>query len=80
MTDRRTITERRKQVLHWMARGKTNEEIAAITGITGISPLTVKNHVQTILGIYGVPNRISAVLRAIARGDVDFEEMKKEFA
>ncbi len=71
------ITERRKQVLYWMARGKTNPEIGAILGL---SWCTVKNHVEDIMRIYGTPNRICAVMRALARGDVPFEEIAREFA
>lgn len=71
------ITERRKQVLHWMARGKSNEEIAAILGL---SMLTVKNTVATILQVYGVPNRVCAVMRALVRGDVELEDIRREFA
>lgn len=73
----KTITDRRKEVLGWMVRGKTNEEIGQIMGL---SALTVKNHVQTILRIYDAPNRISAVIRALVRGDVSFEELRREFA
>ena len=70
------ITGRRKEVLYWMARGKTNGEIGALIGC---SPLTVKNHIRDILRIYGCPNRVSAALISIARGDISFEEIKKEF-
>lgn len=71
------ITERRKQVLYWMARGKSNEEIATILDL---SMLTVKNTVATILSIYGTPNRMCSVMRAIARGDVSLDELMREFA
>lgn len=70
------ITGRRAEVLYWMARGKENSEIGALIGC---SPLTVKNHIRDILRIYGCPNRVSAALIAISRGDISFEEIKKEF-
>jgi DNA-binding CsgD family transcriptional regulator len=60
----RVITGRRKEVLHWLARGKTNEEIGRIMGL---SPLTLKNHVR-------------AVMRAMARGDLSIDELVREFA
>lgn len=72
-----TITERRKQVLYWMARGKENSEIAQILDVC---TLTVKNHVSHILRVYGASNRISAVMRAMSRGDVSVDEVLKEFA
>jgi DNA-binding CsgD family transcriptional regulator len=73
----RVITGRRKEVLHWLARGKTNEEIGRIMGL---SPLTLKNHVRDILIIYNAPNRLSAVMRAMARGDLSIDELVREFA
>lgn len=70
------ITRRRREILSWMARGKTNVEIGEILGR---SPLTIKHHVGQIYLIYGCPNRMSAVLRAIARGDIP-ESIVREFA
>ena len=72
-----TITERRKEVLYWLARGKTTPEIA---DILNLSFFTAKNHVCEILKIYGTPNRTCAVLRAIARGDISLDEILREFA
>lgn len=72
-----TITERRKEVLYWLARGKTTSEIA---DILNLSFYTAKNHVCDILRVYGTPNRICAVLRAIARGDISLDEILREFA
>ena len=73
----RHITRRRKEVLHWMARGKTNIEIGAILNR---SPRTIGYHVQAIGTIYGCPNRMSTVMRAIARGDIPYESIVREFA
>ena len=73
----RHITERRKEVLHWMAKGKDNLEIAQILGINFY---TAKNHVCHILRVYNTSNRISAVLRAIARGDIRLDDVVKDFA
>lgn len=72
-----TITSHLKQVLYWMALGKSNYEIGVIMGC---SEFTVKNHVAKILKVYGTPSRIGAVMTAMARGDVKFEEVMKDFA
>lgn len=55
------LTEREKEVLRWMYLGKSNHEIGMILGI---SPLTVKNHVQAILRRLDVQNRAQAVGKA----------------
>lgn len=71
------MTARRREVLHWMARGKSNVEVAMILGL---SERTVKNHVRDILFIYGAGNRVCAVMRALARGDVAMDALMQEFA
>jgi len=55
------ITTREQEILRWVALGKSNFEIGAILGI---SPLTVKNHVQKILRKLNVVNRAQAVGKA----------------
>ena len=58
-----SISEREEQVLAWVREGMSNQEI----GIQlGISPLTVKNHVQKILRKLGATNRAQAVARAMS--------------
>jgi DNA-binding CsgD family transcriptional regulator len=57
------LTERECEVLAWIAEGKTNAEIAAILGL---SPLTVKRHVEDILAKLKAPNRSAAVAIASA--------------
>lgn len=57
----RPISAREKEVLNWLQAGKTNAEIAAILGI---SPMTVKNQVHSILRKLGVENRSNAVSKA----------------
>jgi DNA-binding CsgD family transcriptional regulator len=64
-------------VLHWAARGKSNAEIGQILGCEGN---TVKNHLRVICQIYGTPNRVCAVMRAMARGDVSASDVLREFA
>ena len=57
------ITAREQEILKWVYIGKSNIEIGTILGI---SPLTVKNHVQKILRKLNVLNRTQAVGRALA--------------
>lgn len=61
-TRRSTITPREQEILRWIYLGKSNLEIGAILGI---SPLTVKNHVQKLLRKLDVVNRAQAVGKAI---------------
>lgn len=55
------LTRREQEVLRWVYLGKSNIEIGIILGI---SPLTVKNHVQEILRRLDVQNRTQAVGKA----------------
>jgi transcriptional regulator EpsA len=64
-TDTKGVTEREKQILMWVREGKSNHQIAEVLGI---SPLTVKNHIQKILRKMGCSNRAQAVAEAIAMG------------
>jgi len=57
------ITAREIEILQWVRDGKSNQEIGLILGI---SPLTVKNHVQKILRKLVVQNRAQAVAKGIA--------------
>jgi transcriptional regulator EpsA len=57
------LTAREQEILRWIHLGKSNFEIGVILGI---SPLTVKNHVQKILRKLNVRNRTQAVGRALA--------------
>jgi len=57
------LTSREQEILRWIHVGKSNIEIGAILGI---SPLTVKNHVQKILRKLNVQNRAQAVGRGLA--------------
>jgi DNA-binding CsgD family transcriptional regulator len=56
------LTTREGEIALWLSEGKTNPEIAAITGI---SPRTVEKHVENILAKLGAENRtIAAVMLA----------------
>ncbi len=57
------LTQREQEVLKWVYLGKSNIEIGIILGI---SPLTVKNHVQEILRRLHVQNRTQAVGKAFS--------------
>ena len=57
------LTDRERQVLQWLANGKTDRDIAAILAI---SPRTVHKHLQRIYDKLGVECRTAAVLRAMA--------------
>lgn len=59
------ITSRESEILQWVHMGKTNWEISSILGI---SPLTVKNHVQNILRKLDVQNRGQAAIKASKLG------------
>lgn len=62
---RERLTPRQIEVLRWVSQGKTNDEIAAILGI---SVFTVKNHVQRILVKLDASNRVQAASRADSAG------------
>jgi transcriptional regulator EpsA len=57
------LTSREQEILRWIHLGKSNIETGTILGI---SPLTVKNHVQKILRKLNVQNRTQAVVKALA--------------
>lgn len=56
------LTPREAEVLLWVSQGKTNPEIGLILGI---SPITVRTHVERIFQKLGVPNRTTAAIRAL---------------
>lgn len=52
------LSQREAEILHWVAKGKTNVEIALILHI---SSFTVKNHMQRVFQKLNVTNRAQAV-------------------
>lgn len=56
------LTARESQVLYWLAKGKTNREVAQILGM---SPRTVNKHLEQIYPKLGVENRTSAAAIAL---------------
>lgn len=57
------LTARERDVLHWLAAGKTDRDIGAILNI---SPRTVQKHLQRIYEKLGVETRTAAVMRTLA--------------
>jgi transcriptional regulator EpsA len=58
--DESSLSGREREIMEWVAKGKTNQEVAAILDI---SAFTVKNHLQRIFKKLGVFNRTQAVTR-----------------
>lgn len=58
------LTPREAEVLFWVARGKTNDEIATVLGI-GLT--TVKKHLESTYSKLGVENRTAAAAMALEK-------------
>ncbi|HEU5078012.1 MAG TPA: response regulator transcription factor [Opitutaceae bacterium] len=58
------LTPREAEVLFWVAQGKTNPEIAVITGV---QLTTVKKHLESIFQKTGVENRTTAAALALEK-------------
>ncbi len=56
----RSCPAREREVLEHLAEGRTNQQIAELLFI---SPITVRNHVSSILGKLQVTDRRQAMLR-----------------
>lgn len=54
------LTKRQREIMEWIAEGKTSAETAIILDI---SPRTVEKHLEAVFQRLGVENRISAVRR-----------------
>lgn len=68
------LTEREMDVLHLLAQGRSNKDIARRLQVVED---TVKVHVKHILGKLGVQSRTQAALQAISLGLVSSEQGKK---
>jgi len=68
------ITQREREILHWVRDGKSNAEIGQLLGISG---LTVKNHVHKMLKKLAAANRAQAVARAIGARVIAPENMSR---
>jgi DNA-binding CsgD family transcriptional regulator len=60
------LTAREREVLSWVARGKTNREIAERLWI---APGTVRKHLENVYAKLGVKTRTAAVARLLGRLD-----------
>lgn len=58
------LSEREREIMHWVALGKTNPEIGCILGI---SEFTVKNHLKSIFAKLDVSNRAQAAAKVARR-------------
>jgi DNA-binding CsgD family transcriptional regulator len=65
------LTRREREVLAILAAGKTNDEIAAVLGI---SPRTVQKHLEHVFEKLGVETRTAAALHALAAAGEDGED------
>ena len=54
------LTKRQREIMEWIAEGKTSAEAAIILGI---SPRTVEKHLEAVFQRLGVENRIAAMRR-----------------
>ncbi len=62
LKSRLMVTDREAEVLLWIARGKSNRDIAEILSL---SPRTVNKHLEQIFTKLGVENRTSAAALAV---------------
>ena len=63
-------TAQEKKVLKLVVEAKANKEIAAALGI---SPSTVKRHLENLLSKLRLKNRVAAAVYAVRRGDCPSE-------
>lgn len=63
LKDALSLTTREAEVLLWLARGKSNRDIAAILSV---SPRTVDKHLEQVYSKVGVENRATAVGIAVS--------------
>lgn len=63
----RLLTKREKEILRWVAAGKTAWEISRILGI---SDRTVVSHLKAAAIKFETPNRVATVVAALRRGEI----------
>jgi transcriptional regulator EpsA len=69
------LTEREREILTWIAAGKSNWEIGKILVI---SEFTVKNHVQNVLKKMSATSRTQAATIAISCGMINEDDWSRE--
>jgi DNA-binding CsgD family transcriptional regulator len=62
------LTAREREVLAWVARGKTNPEIARLLSL---APSTVGKHLENVYAKLGVSTRTAAVARFLGLMDTE---------
>jgi DNA-binding CsgD family transcriptional regulator len=62
------LTSREREVLSWVARGKTNAEVAALLWL---APSTVRKHLENVYAKLGVNTRTAAVTRFLGLIDAE---------
>lgn len=67
------LTARERQILAWVARGKTNAEVAETLWV---APSTVRKHLENVYAKLGVRTRTAAVTRFL--GVLDDEERRRD--
>jgi transcriptional regulator EpsA len=70
------LTRRELEVLQWLHAGKTNWEISTILGV---SPTTVKNHVQNTIRKLGVGSRGQAAIKGASLGLISTNQYNRAF-
>jgi DNA-binding CsgD family transcriptional regulator len=66
--ERARLTRREREVLAWVARGKTNAEIAQLLWL---APSTVRKHLENVYAKLGVGTRTAAVTRFLGLVDAE---------
>ncbi len=66
--ERIELTAREREVLAWVARGKTNAEIARLLWL---APSTVGKHLENVYAKLGVRTRTAAVARFLGLIDAE---------
>ena len=62
-----SLSTREREIIHWVVRGKSNSVIA---DLLGISAHTVDTHMRRVYQKFGVSDRVTAALRALAMGEI----------
>lgn len=66
----KVLSARERQVLNWVAKGRSNREVAQLLSI---SEATVKGHLRNIMDRLGALNRTHAVTMGLQRGIIVLE-------
>lgn len=70
------LSRRENEILHLVAEGQSNKEIAAVLGI---SDQTVKNNITSMLRKLGVQDRTQAVIHALRHGWIEVKPEPTRF-